>query len=173
MKKLLSLVLALVMMFGCASVFAEEAELTELYKSDFTAENFGGWFGNNCSIALGDEGALVISGRTAGWQTANIVCPLKANTEYKFSVAVYQDALDSANFKISAAQNDANWISTEPSAAVPKGEWTTIEGTLTTGDFTKFVLYVETDDDPEFNKIDFQIKDFTIFGPADGLAAAE
>lgn len=171
MKKLLSLVLALAVMLCCVSVFAEEAqevELPELYKSDFTVDE-NGWFANNCAIAVAD-GALVITGRSAGWQSANLNCPLKGNTEYKFSVAIYQDALDSANFKISAAQNGANWISTE-SAPVPKGEWTTIEGVLTTGDFTAFTLYVETDDDPEFNKIDFQIKDFTICGPADGIAA--
>ena len=57
MKKILSLVLALMMALGCVTVFAEEAELTELYKSDFTAENFDGWYGNNCQVALADDGA--------------------------------------------------------------------------------------------------------------------
>ena len=170
MKKILSLVLALMMALGCVTVFAEEAALTELYKSDFTAENFDGWYGNNCQIALADDGALLCSGRSAGWQSPNRVFPLKAGVEYKISVQVFQDALDTVNFKLSAAQDNGNWISTDL-AAVPKGEWTTVEGTLTMGEFQSFILYIETEDEASANKIDFQIKDFIVSGPADGFAA--
>lgn len=169
MKKILSMVLALVMILGCVSVFAEEAELPELYKSDFTAENFDGWYGNNCTITVTEEGACAVTDRAAGWQAPNRVFPLKGGVEYKVSVQVYQDALDTVNFKISCAQNNGNWISTED-VAVPKGEWTTVEGTLTTGDFTDFILYVETEDEASANKIDFQILDFTVCGPEDGFA---
>ena len=169
MKKILSLVLVLMMALGCVTVFAEEAELPELYKSDFTAENFDGWYGNNCQIAVADDGSLICNGRSAGWQSPNRVFPLKAGVEYKISVQVYQDALDTVNFKLSAAQDNGNWISTDL-VAVPKGEWTTVEGTLTMGEFKDFILYVETEDEANANKIEFRILDFVVCGPADGFA---
>lgn len=168
MKKFLSFALALVMMLGCVSVFAEEAELPELYKSDFTAENFDGWYGNNCQISVTDDGAILCSGRSAGWQSPNRAFPLKGGVEYKISVQVYQDALDTVNFKISAAQDNGNWISTDL-VAVPKGEWTTIEGTLTMGDYKDFILYVETEDEASANKIEYKLLDFTVYGPEDGF----
>ena len=170
MKKILSLVLALVMMLGCSAVGAEEEapELPELYRSDFTLENADGWYGNNCTGEVVDDGAAyAVSGRTLGWQAPNRVFPLKPGVEYKVSVQVYQEAMDVANFMISAAQDGANWVNIV-AAEVPKGEWTTIEGVFTPGEFSEFILYVETDDDAK--TIDFKICEFVICGPEDGLA---
>ena len=166
MKKILAAVLALVLVLGGVSVFAE-GELVELYKSDFTKEGMDGWVANNATGNVDEEGNFVITGRTSDWMAPIKTFPLQPGVEYKVTVEVYQDALDTAMFSITIAQDDANWrhLCGEEDPVVNKGEWTTLEAVFTLEPFGKYQLYEES---PQ-NTNDYKIRNFTIYGPEGAL----
>ena len=164
MKKILVMLVAMAMAMGCLSAWAEDG-LVELYKSDFTAEDMEGWFANCATGAVTEEGAFRITGRTADWNAPKRVFGLKDGIEYKVTVEVYQDAVESATFKISVEQDGANWVNLLV-AEVPKGEWTSLEVTFTLEKYNEYSLYVETEG---FANIDYEIRDFTILGPEGAL----
>ena len=74
-----------------------------------------------------------------------------------------QDEADAARFMISVAHTRGGVESYENlgSATAKKGEWTTVTGSYTAGDYERFVLYVETTGAPELS---FRMKDFTLEG---------
>ena len=164
MKKLFVMLLAMAMLIAAVSAWAEGGAV-ELYKSDFTQEGMEGWFANNATGTVTEEGAFLITGRSQDWMAPKRVFPLKAGVEYTVTVEVYQEAADSAVFKISVEQDGANWINLV-SADVPKGEWTTLETTFTLEQFNEYSLYVETENAPT---LDYQIRNFTILGPEGAL----
>lgn len=166
MKKILASVLALILILSCVSAFAE-GELVELYKSDFTKADMDGWVANNARGTVDEEGNFVISGRVQDWMAPIKQFPLKAGVEYKVTVEVFQDALDTATFSITIAQDDGNWIHLcgEEDPVVNKGEWTTLEAVFTLEPFGKYQLYVESPG----NTNDYKIRNFTIYGPEGAL----
>ena len=163
MRKILAVLLAMALAMGCFSAWAEEETLPELYRSDFTLDGMDGWFANNATGEVTEEGAFAISGRSADWNAPKRVFDLKAGVEYKVTVEVYQDAVEAATFKITVEQDGGNWINLT-SAEAPKGEWTTLEATFTLEQFNEYALYVETENNAS---LDYQIRNFTIYGPAE------
>ena len=159
MKKVLVVLMALVLALASVSALAEQAEV---YKSDFTLDGMDGWFANNASGKVTEDGAFLITGRSQDWMAPKRVFDLESGVEYTVCVEVYQDAVDSATFQISVAQDGANWINLV-AADAPKGEWTKLETTFTLEKFKEYSLYVETIGAPT---LDYQIRNFTIMGPA-------
>ena len=159
MRKTIALFFVLVMVLGISSALAEQ---TEVYKSDFTLDGMDGWFANNASGKVTEDGAFLITGRSQDWMAPKRVFDLESGVEYTVCVEVYQDTLDSATFQISVEQDGANWVNLV-AADAPKGEWTKLEATFTLEQFKEYSLYVETVGAPT---LDYQIRNFTILGPA-------
>ncbi len=159
MKKVLVVLMALVLALASVSALAEQAEV---YKSDFTLDGMDGWFANNASGKVTEDGAFLITGRSQDWMAPKRVFDLESGVEYTVCVEVYQDTLDSATFQISVEQDGANWVNLV-AADAPKGEWTKLEATFTLEQFKEYSLYVETVGAPT---LDYQIRNFTIMGPA-------
>ena len=153
MKKVLITLLALVLALGSLSALADE-----VYKSDFAAAGMDGWFANNATGKITEDGAFLITGRTQDWMAPKRVFDLQPGVAYKVSVEVYQDGQDTAAFQISVEQDGANWVNLV-AADAPKGEWTTLEATFTLEQFKEYSLYVETVGAPT---LDYQIRNFVI-----------
>ena len=166
MKKVLIALLALVLALSCVSAMAEAVEV---YRSDFTLDGMDGWFANNASGKITEDGAFLITGRTQDWMAPKRVFDLQPGVEYKVCVEVYQDAQDSATFQISVEQDGANWVNLV-SADAPKGVWTTLETTFTLEQFKEYSLYVET---VGAATLDYQIRNFVILTGAGEAPAAE
>ena len=178
MKKILAAVLALVMMMGCVSVFAE-GDIVVLYQSDINASKRDGWMGNNCEVKAADDGTLTVTGRTQGWQAPQHVFKLQPGIEYTISVEVLQEELDeavisiTANCKIDGNQEYIHLLGGDEEEAVKglvkKGEWTTVEAVYT---FEKepvdCFLYVETIGDATAT-MNYKIRNFVIKGPEGAL----
>ena len=166
MKKILALLAALVMVLACASVFAE-GEMVELYKSDFTAPNMDGWAASGWPVPeclVDDDGCFVIYNRSNDWDSVKKYFNLQPGAEYKISVEVYQDTEESAVFSVTFTGDEANWRHlAEDDFQVPKGEWTLLEGVMVIEEtpYSQYALYVET---PGFPKLDFKVRNFTIYG---------
>ena len=165
MKKILAAVLALIMILGCTSVYADD--MVELYKSDFTKAQCDGWYGNCAPYKVTDEGDFFMYSRSQGWNAPKREFKLQPGVEYKVTVEIYQESMDTVPFMMSVEQDGANWVNLITDVQVPKGEWTTMEGTFTLEKFKKYELDVETTD--EFAKVDFKIRNFTIYGPKGAL----
>lgn len=172
MKKILAAVLALVMMMGCVSVFAE-GDIVVLYESDINASKRDGWAANNCTVTPDDEGVLTVTGRTAAWQAPQHVFKLQPGVEYTISFEVYQEALDevvisiTANCKLNGAQDYVHLLGEEEATKglVKKGEWTTIEAVYTfESEPVDCFLYIETIGD-ETATIDYKVRNIVIKGP--------
>jgi endo-1,4-beta-xylanase len=133
------------------------------YQSDFSAGT-DGWYARStggASLSFQD-GALTITGRDTDWHSPGRDFPLENTGVYDLSVEVYQDSMDSANLMISIAHKTADGAETYENLAfgnAKKGQWTTLKGTYTAGDFTTYVLYVETSGAGE---LEFSMKDFTV-----------
>lgn len=162
--------LLLALTLGGLAVHAE-ADPT-LYVSDFSAGP-DGWVARSmgsAQLAVLEEGALRIEGRTDDWNSPGRDFDLIPGGRYEFSVQVRQDALDAANFMVSVAHtvDGAESYENLAFATAKRGEWTALEGTYVAGDFTRFVLYVETTGAPS---LAFDIRDFRLAAP-DGLPDA-
>ena len=162
MKRFGILLVALVMIMSCLSFAA--AEGTKVYASTFVAGT-DGWYARGAKRTYRTtEATLRTEGRSSDWHSPGRDFPLVDGGEYKLSVEVYQDDMDSANFMISIAHTKDGNETYENLArgTAKKGEWTKLEGSYTAGDFDRYVLYVETTGAPELS---FEIRDFQVDAP--------
>lgn len=139
----------------------EEALLIR-YESDFS-KGADGWYarsGGGAALEV-KAGALHITGRTAAWHSPGRDFEFKIGAKYEFSFSVFQNQVESAEFMMSVAHSKDGVESYENLAkgVAPKGEWTTISGTYTPGDYDQFVLYVETMGN---ENLDFAIKEIVV-----------
>ena len=169
MKKRISILLALCLLFTLAGAAA--AEDTLVYESAFAAGD-DDWFARGAQkVFHTTEATLRTEGRTADWNSPGRYFELVAGNEYKVSVEVLQNDTDSANFLISMERSDSTgtgWDRLVPGKA-GKGEWTTLEGTFTPAEYDSYLLYVETDGSPE---ISYEIRNFRLESP-NGIPAAK
>ncbi len=160
MKRLLCLLFSLLLLLPTAAM-AQDALFT--YQSDFSADT-NGWYARStggASLSVAD-GALTITGRGQDWHSPGRDFPLENAGEYSLSAQVYQNSVDNASLMISIAHKTADGAETYENIAfanVPKGQWTTLSGKYTAGDFTTYVLYVETSGAAE---LEYSMKDFTV-----------
>ena len=162
MRRIGSILLALVMMVSFAAVSA--AEETLVYASSFIAGT-DGWYARGAEKAYRTtEGTLRTEGRSSDWHSPGRDFALVEGAEYRLSVEVFQDEKDSANFMISVAHTKDGSETYENLArgSAAKGEWTLLEGSWTAGDFDRYVLYVETTGAPELS---YEIRDFRVEAP--------
>ncbi len=160
MKRLLLFLIALTLIAsGCTGA---RAEGITVYTSDFS-NGLDGWYGRGAECSY-ENGVLHTRGRTSSWNSPGRDFDLIEDGEYKISVQVFQDQLDSAEFMISVAHSVSGLETYEniASAKAGRGEWTAVSGTYKAGSFERFVLYVETKTEAE---LPFDIKDFTVTAP--------
>ena len=148
-----------------------EADPT-IYLSDFSA-GFDGWEARSMGsarISVTEEGALRIEGRADDWNSPGRDFDLVPGGRYEFSVRVRQDQLDAVSFMVSVAHTVDGVESYEnlAFAEAKRGEWTELAGVYVAGDYSRFVLYVETSGAAS---LDFEIRDFRLSAP-DGLPDA-
>lgn len=161
MKKTLILLLVLSLL-GCFSAMAEET----VYQSDFSAGT-DGWYarsGGGARASVTADDALRTEGRTADWHSPGRDFDLVPGGKYSLRVQVRQEQRDSAAFMISVAHTADGAESYENLArgTALKGQWTTLQGTYTAGEFDRFVLYVET---VGASDLAFDIRDFRVTAP--------
>ncbi|MBR4068668.1 MAG: family 43 glycosylhydrolase [Clostridia bacterium] len=159
MKRLLMILLAMLLLCGMAA--AEELS----YCSDFS-EGTDGWYprsGGGAVLEVTDEG-LLITGRTATWNSPGRAFELVPGEPYRLSVEVKQDEIAEGRFILSAERSAGGEVSYENivSAQVPKGQWTALEAVWVAGDYDSFVLYVEGGE----AETSFTIRNFTLKGAA-------
>lgn len=160
-KTLLCLMMILCLLpFGAT---AEEAAEGTLYASDFS-QGEDGWYGRGATSFPTPDGTLMTVGRTSDWNSPGRDFQLERNTEYSLSVEVKQEETESANFMISVAHSLSGLESYENLAfgSAKKGEWATLTGTYTAGNYDTFVLYVET---TGAANLAFEIRNFTVKAP--------
>ncbi len=164
MRKWMALLLALAL--GGLAAHAE-ADPT-LYLSDFSTGT-DGWYARSMGQAVVsvEDGALRIEGWTNDWNSPGRDFDLIPGGRYDFSVQVRQNQADAASFMVSVAHtvDGAESYENLAFAEAKRGEWTELSGTYVAGDFSRFVLYVETTGAPA---LDFDIRDFRLAAP-DGL----
>jgi len=158
-KKFLALLMALLLTLSLAA--AEDAAPAFGYASDFSAGT-DGWYARSAggaAVSVTDEKSLMITGRTAAWNSPGRDFELVPGKTYAISVLVKQDELDSTSLTLSVAHTLAGTESYENlgSCTAKRGEWTRLQCTYVAGDYEKYVLYVEGGE----ADTSFQIKDFT------------
>ncbi len=161
MKKLLAFLLILSLLWNCAAATADGEK--DIYASDFS-KDADGWYGRGAQSFTTPEGTLKTTGRTSSWNSPGRDFNLIEGGKYDLSVEVKQEELDSANFMISVAHTANGMESYENLAfgSAKKGEWTELKGSYTAGDYSRFVLYVET---TGADTLDFEIRNFTVTAP--------
>jgi len=146
---------------GQAPEAVESTEPPIEYASDFSAGT-DGWYARSAGgaeVSVTEDNALLITGRTATWNSPGRDFPLVTGKTYNLSVLVKQDQVDSTGFILSVAhtRDDAESYENLGTCTARKGEWTLIQATYIAGRYDKFVLYVEGGaEDTEY-----AIKDFT------------
>ena len=161
LKKTLILLMALAVLAACAAAPAEGAKT--VYASDFTRDA-DGWYGRGAQSFRTPENTLMTTGRQSAWNSPGRDFDLVPGGKYELSAEVRQDGLDSAKFMISVAHT-AGGVETYENlafATAEKGQWTTLKGSYTAGDFSRFVLYVETSG---ADTLDFEVRSFTVTAP--------
>ena len=144
------------------------------YHSDFT-RGTDGWYARSmggATLSVTEEGALAITGRTDNWHSPGRDFALQAGETYELSVQVKQEDAAEARFMISVAHARGGAESYEnlAFATAKKGEWTTVQGRWTAGEYDRYVLYVETTGAPTLS---FEMKDFTLTGRQVTFGAAD
>ena len=143
---------------------AVPAAETLVYQSSFTTGT-DGWKARGAQkVSNTPEATLRTEGRTADWNSPGRYFQLVAGNEYLVSVEVFQEDTESANFLISLERTGVSgpgWDRLVP-GKVKKGEWTTLRGKFTPGEYDQYVLYVETDGSPE---ISYEIRNFRLESP--------
>ncbi len=148
---------------GEAPEAVESTEPPIDYASDFSAGT-DGWYARSAggaALSVTDEGGLLITGRTATWNSPGRDFELVTGKTYVLSVLVKQDEADSLGFLLSVAHTRNGEESYENLATgnARKGEWTLYQCTYVAGRYDKFVLYVEGG----AADTSYQIKDFTCY----------
>jgi len=136
-----------------------------LYQSDFSSDA-DGWYPRSMGAAQSEvtgEGTLKITGRSDNWHSLGRDFALESGVPYELSVEVRQDQAAQARFMISVAHTRDGVESYENLAFgnAKQGEWITISGKYTAGEYDSFVLYIETSNAAD---IDFEIRSFTLAG---------
>ena len=171
MKRLLGILLAVCMMMTLVSAFADDAVV--IYESKFAAGD-DGWKGRGAISYHTTEATLRTENRSSDWNSPGREFELVAGTKYDVSVEVYQDeADDEPEFIISVAHSNLDGETYERLVfgTVKKGEWTTIAGSFTLGEFDSYVLYIETNDQGGGHPtLSYEIRNFKLTAP-DGIAA--
>ena len=160
-KKLLVFLMILSLLSGCISALSDGTKT--IYSSDFSKDE-DGWYGRGALSFRTEDGTLKTTGRQSSWNSPGRDFNLIEGGEYELSVEVMQDDLDSASFMISVAHT-ADGMETYENLAfgnAKKGEWTQISGSYNAGEFSRFVLYVET---TGADSLDFEIRNFTVTAP--------
>ena len=160
-KKLLAILMIMTLLGSCVSAQADEAKT--VYVSDFS-KNSDDWYGRGAQCYNTVDATLKTIGRQSSWNSPGRDFPLIAGGKYDLSVEVKQDDLEKASFMISIAHT-AEGVETYENLAfgeAKKGEWTTLTGTYIAGDYTRYVLYVET---AGAESLDFEIRNFTVTAP--------
>jgi len=157
MKKTLALLTALLLMSLVFSAISEELNYMSIFDS-----NFDGWYPRSTGGAALDivEGSIQITGRSQDWNSPGRDFNLVPGQAYEVAVQVYQEEVDSASFLISAAhrKDGRETYSNIVRQEVKKGEWATLTGQFTAGEYDSFVLYVETLGVPTLS---FRIRNFS------------
>ncbi len=162
MKRWVGLLMAVCLVMTMAAACAEKETL--VYASAFAAGD-DDWFARGASrVYHTTDATLRTEGRTDNWHSPGRYFELVADNLYTLSVEVYQDGADSADFMISLEKTDDSGTGWENlvKGTVKKGEWTTLSGSYTAGDYDSYVLYVETTDAPT---LDFEIRNFRVESP--------
>ena len=160
MKRLMALLLALLL---ALPAFAWADDLFVSYTSNFSAGT-DGWYARSgdglAALEVTSDG-LKITGRSGTWNSPGRDFPLTNGKKYKVQVKVLQEQEANVEFILSAAhtKHGAESYSNLGRATAPKGRWVTITATYTATDYDKYVLYVETNGNPN---LDFTIKDFEV-----------
>ncbi len=146
---------------GEAEAAAESTEPPVDYASDFSAGT-DGWYARSAggaAVSVTQEQGLLITGRTATWNSPGRDFPLVTGKTYTFSVLVKQDEVDSTGFILSIAHSRDGSESYENLATCTarKGEWTLMQCTYVAGRYDKYVFYIEGG----AANTSYQIKDFT------------
>ena len=162
MRKFLLILMVLSLLMACAPGMGEAAVV---YASDFS-KGEDGWYGRGASSSA-VNGILHTEGRQSDWNSPGRDFDLIPGAKYALSVQVYQNQFDNVDFMISVAHT-RDGVETYENLAfgkTQKGQWATLQGEYTAGEFDRFVLYVETLGAP---RLAFDIRDFTVTAP-DGL----
>ena len=162
MKRIGLLLLAVIMLVGC--VYSAAAEDTLVYASTFVAGT-DGWYARGAQkVYRTTEETLRTEGRTSDWHSPGRDFDLVEGGVYVLSVEVFQDEADSASFMISIAHSKDGTETYENLArgTAKRGEWVTLTGTYTAGNFDRNVLYVETTGSPELS---YEIRNFRVEAP--------
>ncbi len=158
MKRLLTLLLCLSLLLCLAT----QGEGGLAYLSDFSG-GLDGWYARSAGGASveTDGSALLITGRSASWNSPGRDFALEPGVTYDISCQVMQAEADSADLMISVAHSKGGVESYENLATVTakKGRWMGMKCAYTPGQYDKFVLYVETKGAPELS---FSIRNFTV-----------
>lgn len=146
---------------GEAEAAAESTEPPVDYASDFSADT-DGWYARSAggaAVSVTQEQGLLITGRTATWNSPGRDFPLVTGKTYTLSVLVKQDEVDSTGFILSIAHSRDGSESYENLATCTarKGEWTLMQCTYVAGRYDKYVFYIEGG----AANTSYQIKDFT------------
>ena len=148
---------------GQAEEIAESTEPPIDYTSDFS-QGEDGWYARSAgtaSLSITNEQGLLITGRTATWNSPGRDFALVPGKTYNLSVLVKQDVSPSTGFILSIAhtRDDTESYENLGTCTAKQGEWTMIQCTYVAGRYDKYVLYVEGGaEDTEF-----QIKDFKCY----------
>ena len=164
MKRWISILLAAWLLLTITGAFAGEEKETLVYASDFS-RGTDGWIGRSAQVSVTKDGTLRTEGRTADWNSPGRYFEIVPENEYLISVEVYQDEAASANFIVSLEKTDiggTNWENMIR-GAVKKGEWTTLSGSYTFGDYDSYLLYVET---TGAASLTYEIRNFRVESPA-------
>ena len=130
------------------------------YTSDFS-QGEDGWYARSAGTAvlsITDEQGLLITGRTATWNSPGRDFALVPGKTYNLSVLVKQDQSVSTGFILSIAhtRDDEETYENLGTCTAKQGEWTMIQCTYVAGRYDKYVLYVEGG----AADTEFQIKEF-------------
>ena len=169
MKRLGLLLMAMVIGVGMVGSAAADNG-TLLYQSSFVA-GVDGWEGRGAQSYRTTENTLRTVGRTSDWNSPGHDFEMTEGTLYKMSCEVYQDTEESVDFMISIAhsKNGAESYENLAFGKGKKGEWVTLSGEYTAGDFDRSILYVETTGAPT---LEFEIRNFQLEAP-NGVKAAK
>ena len=151
----------MVVTVGQAPEAAESDAPALSYESDFSA-GADGWYARSAggaAVSVTNEQGLLITGRTATWNSPGRDFELTTGKTYALSVLVKQDELDSTGFILSIAHKRDGSESYENLATctAKKGEWTLMQATYVAGRYDTYVFYIEGGAEDT----SYQIKDFT------------
>ena len=111
MKRILSLLLSVLLLF-CFFIFSASAdEAKTVYVSDFSRDE-DGWYGRGAASSRTSEDTLLTVGRQSDWNSPGRDFDLVSGGKYDLSVEVRQNDLSSASFMISVAHSAEGTVPT-------------------------------------------------------------